>query len=97
MNLIIVIEIRELFIQKKNPKPPKEIILDFYATDDPIHGNQEGKRFNGYYDCHCFMPLYVFCGDDLLVSYLRQSNIDGAKHSWGILSFIVQAPSEGLA
>jgi hypothetical protein len=80
----------ELFIQKKNPNPPKEIILDFDATDDPIHGNQEGKRFNGYYDCHCFMPLYVFCGDDLLVSYLRQSNIDGAKHSWGILALLVK-------
>jgi hypothetical protein len=80
----------ELFIQKHQHKPLKELILDFDATDDPIHGNQEGKHFNGYYDCHCYMPLYVFCGDDLLVSYLRESNIDGAKHAWAILALLVK-------
>jgi hypothetical protein len=70
--------------------PPKELILDFDATDDPIHGDQEGRFFHGYYDHYCFLPLYVFCGDQLLVSYLRPSNIDGAKHSWAILSLLVK-------
>jgi len=69
---------------------PKELILDFDATDDPTHGNQEGMFFHGYYDHYCFLPLYVFCKDQLLVSYLRPSNIDGAKHSWAILSLLVK-------
>ena len=69
---------------------PKELILDFDATDDPTHGNQEGKFFHGYYDHYCFLPLYVFCKDQLLVSYLRPSNIDGAKHTWAILSLLVK-------
>ena len=54
--------------------PPDELMLDFDATDDPIHGLQEGRFFHGYYDHYCFLPLYVFCGDQLLVSYLRPSN-----------------------
>ena len=70
--------------------PPKELILDFDATDDETHGNQEGKFFHGYYDHYCFLPLYVFCGQKLLCSYLRPSNIDGAKHSWAILSLLVK-------
>ena len=70
--------------------PPKEVILDFDATDDRIHGLQEGGFFHGYYDHYCFLPLYVFCGSHLLVAYLRPSNIDGAKHSWGILSILVK-------
>jgi len=60
------------------PEPPSRIILDFDATDDPLHGNQEGSFFNGYYDCYCYMPLYVFCGDHLLCARLRPSNIDGS-------------------
>jgi len=71
-------------------QPPKELILDFDATDDAVHGNQQGKFFHGYYDRYCFLPLYVFCGDQLLVSYLRPSNIDGAKHSWAILALLVK-------
>jgi len=71
-------------------KPPKRIILDFDATDIPVHGNQEGRFFHGYYDHYCFLPLYVFCGRHPLVSYLRPSNIDGAKHSWAILSLLVK-------
>jgi hypothetical protein len=70
--------------------PPKELILDFDATDDEVHGSQEGKFFHGYYDHYCFLPLYVFCGNKLLCSYLRPSNIDGAKHSWAILSLLVK-------
>ena len=59
-------------------KPPKQIILDLDATDDPLHGNQEGRFFHGYYDCYCYLPLYVFCGRHLLAAKLRRSNIDGA-------------------
>ena len=68
---------------------PDELVLDFDATDDAVHGKQEGRFFHGYYDCYCFLPLYVFCGDQLLVSYLRPSNIDGAKHAWAILKLLV--------
>jgi hypothetical protein len=70
--------------------PPKELMLDFDATDDQVHGHQEGKFFHGYYDHYCFLPLYVFCGQKLLPAYLRPSNIDGAKHSWAILSLLVK-------
>ena len=69
---------------------PKELVLDFDATDDPVHGQQEGRFFHGYYDAYCFLPLYVFCGEQLLVSYLRPSNADGAKHAWAILALLVK-------
>ena len=69
---------------------PEEVLLDFDATDDPIHGNQEGRFFHGYYDNYCFLPLYVFCGTQLLVAYLRPSNIDAAKHSWAILALLAK-------
>ena len=58
--------------------PPQEIILDLDATDDPLHGDQEGKFFHGHYDCYCYLPLYIFCGRHLLVAKLRRSNIDGS-------------------
>ena len=58
--------------------PPEEIILDLDATDDPLHGHQEGRFFHGYYDCYCYLPLYIFCGDQLLAAKLRPSDIDGA-------------------
>jgi Transposase DDE domain group 1 len=58
--------------------PPKEIILDLDATDDPLHGHQEGRFFHGYYDCYCYLPLYVFCGRHLLAAKLRRSNIDAS-------------------
>ena len=70
--------------------PPTEIILDFDATDDEVHGHQENRHFHGYYNHYCFLPLHVFCEDQLLVSYLRPSNIDGAKHTWAILSLLVK-------
>ena len=70
--------------------PPEELLLDFDATDDRVHGTQEGRFFHGYYDTYCFLPLYVFCGDQLLVSYLRPSKIDGAKHAWAILALLVK-------
>lgn len=69
---------------------PKKLILDFDATDDRVHGQQEGRFFHGYYDHYCFLPLYVFCRNQLLVSYLRPSKIDGAKHAWAILSLLVK-------
>ena len=71
-------------------RPPKEIILDFDATDDPIHGDQEGRFFHGYYKCYCYLPLYVTCGDHLLASVLRKSNIDGADGSVELLAQLVE-------
>ena len=59
-------------------QPPEQIILDLDATDDPLHGGQEGRFFHGYYDCYCYLPLYIFCGEHLLVSLLRPANIDAA-------------------
>jgi Transposase DDE domain group 1 len=59
-------------------KPPKQITLDLDATDDPLHGHQEGRFFHGYYDGYCYLPLYVFCGRHLLAAKLRRSNIDAA-------------------
>lgn len=70
--------------------PPKELVLDFDATDDPVHGGQVGKYFNRYYDCHCFLPLYVFCGQQLLVSYLRPAYYGAAHHAGAILALLVK-------
>src|SRR6516165_3349991 len=70
---------------------PQELMLDFDCTDDRVHGLQEGRHFHGFYYDFCFLPLYVFCGERLLVSYLRQSNIDSAKHAWAILALLVKA------
>ncbi len=82
----------EVFVEQfiaSHKRPPKELVLDFDPTDDRVHGKQEGRFFHGYYDGYCFLPLYVFCGDQLLCAYLRPSNIDGAKHSRAILKLIV--------
>jgi hypothetical protein len=62
-----------------HPQAEKQIILDMDATDDPIHGHQEGRFFHGYYDCYCYLPLYIFCGEFLLSAKLRTSDIDPAK------------------
>jgi hypothetical protein len=70
--------------------PPTELILDFDATDDRVHGQQEGRCFHGYYGDYCFLPLYVFCGEQLLVSYLRPANIDAARHAWAVLKLLVK-------
>jgi hypothetical protein len=70
-------------------RPPEEITLDLDATDDPVHGEQEGRFFHGYYKCYCFLPLYVFCGSQPLVAYLRPSKIDAAKHSRAIVKLLV--------
>ncbi|MGC1479830.1 MAG: IS1380 family transposase [Chthoniobacterales bacterium] len=73
---------------------PSELILDFDATDDRVHGLQSGRAFHAYYGDWCFLPLYVFCGEQLLVSYLRPSNIDGARHAWAILKLLTKALRE---
>ena len=86
-------EIHEVLIAQfieSHKRPPRELILDFDATDDRVHGQQEGRFYHGYYDHYCFLPLYVFCGHQLLVSYLRPSKIDGAKHAWAILALLVK-------
>ena len=69
---------------------PEELVLDFDATDNPLYGQQEGKFFHGYYDSYCYLPLYVFCGQQLLCAYLRPSRIDGAKHAAAILKLLVK-------
>ncbi len=71
-------------------RAPKEIVLDFDATDDPVHGDQEGKFFHGYYRCYCYLPLYVTCGDHLLVAKLRTSNRDAADGSSEVLAYLVE-------
>ena len=70
----------DLFLDA-HAKAPKQITLDLDATDDPLHGDQEGRFFHGYYGGYCYLPLYVFCGRHLLVAKLRRSNIDAASGS----------------
>lgn len=85
--------INRVFVEQfiaSHTTPPEELVLDFDATDDPLHGSQEGRFFHGYYDHYCYLPLYVFCGEQLLVAYLRPSKIDAAKHGWAILSLLVR-------
>jgi hypothetical protein len=60
---------------------PQELVLDFDATDNPLYGQQEGRFFHGYYDSYCYLPLYVFCGQQLLCAYLRPSRIDDTKQA----------------
>ena len=67
----------DVFLES-HARAPKEIVLDFDATDDPLHGEQEGRFFHGYYDCYCYLPLYVFCGRHLLLAKLRDANGDAA-------------------
>jgi hypothetical protein len=69
-----------LFLEA-HKRAPKQIILDLDATDDPLHGHQEGRFFHGYYDCYCYLPLYVFCGRHLLAAKLRPADIDASAGS----------------
>jgi len=88
-----LVRMSEVFVETfiaSHKDPPKELILDFDATDDLVHGAQEQRFFHGYYDNYCFLPLYVFCGDQLLAAYLRPSDIDGSKHTRAILKLLVQ-------
>lgn len=89
----IAVEIHKIIIEQfisSHKTPPKELVLDFDSTDDLVHGNQVGGYFHGYYKNYCFLPLYVFCGKQLLVSYLRTADKDAATHSWAILSLLVK-------
>jgi DDE family transposase len=78
----------DLFLDAHS-KPPAQIILDLDATDDPLHGQQEGRFFHGYYDCYCYLPLYVFCGRHLLAAKLRRANIDAAAGAVAEIARIV--------
>ena len=78
------------FFIDAHPTPPAQIILDFDATDDPIHGNQLGRFFQGYYKEYCYMPLYVFCGEHLLCAQLRPADQDGAAGSVAKLAGLVE-------
>ena len=78
----------DLFLDA-HAKAPRQITLDLDATDDPLHGHQEGRFFHGYYDTYCYLPLYVFCGRHLLAAKLRRSNIDAAAGSVEEMSRII--------
>ena len=78
----------DLFLEA-HAKAANQIILDLDATDDPLHGHQEGRFFQGYYNCYCYLPLYIFCGRHLLAAKLRPSNIDGAAGSVAEVARIV--------
>jgi len=78
----------DLFLDS-HERPPSRIVLDLDATDDPVHGLQEGRFFHGYYRCYCYLPLYIFCGDHLLCCRLRPSNLDAAAGSDAELARIV--------
>jgi len=67
----------EVFLQA-HARPPERLVLDLDATDDPVHGRQEGRFFHGYYGCYCYLPLYIFCGEHLLCARLRSSDIDAS-------------------
>jgi hypothetical protein len=85
--------ISEIFVDhfiESFKRAPKQLILDFDSTNDPVHGRQVGSFFHGHYDHYCFLPLYVFCDTKLLVAYLRPSNVDNAQHAWAILSLLVK-------
>jgi hypothetical protein len=86
-------EIEAMFVDvflQLHPKPLKRIVLDLDATDDPVHGDQLGKFFHGYYKSYCYLPLYIFCGDHLLCAKLRPADIDGAAGSVKQLDRIVK-------
>lgn len=67
----------DVFLQA-HAVPPTEIVLDLDATDDPVHGAQEGRFFHGYYGHYCYLPLYIFAGEHLLCARLRSANIDAS-------------------
>jgi len=79
----------DLFLEAHSA-PPRSIVLDLDATDDPLHGAQEGRFFHGYYGGYCYLPLYIFCGDHLLLARLRRSNTDASAGSVEELSRIVE-------
>ena len=83
----------DIFLES-HTEPPEEIILDVDATDDPLHGNQEGKFFHGYYKAYCYLPLYIFCGEHLLCARLRTAQNDAAAGTVEEVARIVQRVRE---
>jgi len=84
-------KIREFFVDAfldSYETAPREIVIDFDATDDPLHGEQEGRFFHGYYAEYCYLPLYAFCGHHLLAAILRPVDPDGAAGTCELLSFL---------
>lgn len=84
--------IEQLFVDlflEAHDQPPSRIVLDLDATDDPLYGDQEGRHFHGYYDCYCYLPLYMFCGRHLLAAKLRPSSLDAAHGSVAEVARIV--------
>jgi DDE family transposase len=79
----------DLFLEA-HPTPPEEIVLDLDATDDPLHGMQEGRFFHGYYDCYCYLPLYLFCGEHLLAAKLRTAEHGAASGALDELRRVVE-------
>jgi len=87
------VRLHEVLVERfiaSHERPPRRLALDFDATDDRVHGRQAGRFHHGYYDHYCFLPLHVFCGDQLLASYLRPGKIDAAKHAWAVLALLVK-------
>ncbi len=96
----------DVFVQA-HEEPPERIVLDLDATDDPVHGHQEGRFFHGYYGHYCYLPLYVVCGEFVLGAKLRRSNIDASagaveeverivvqiRHSWPEVEIVIRADS----
>lgn len=78
----------DLFLEAHR-EPPVRIVLDLDATDDPVYGDQEGRHFHGYYDCYCYLPLYIFCGRHLLAAKLRPSSVDAAHGATAEVARIV--------
>ena len=68
---------------------PEELVLDIDASDVPLHGGQESGEFHAYYDHHCYLPLYVFCGQAMLACLLRRSRIDGARNAAAVIKLLV--------
>ncbi len=104
------IAIKRLFVDlflEAHERAPDTIVLDLDATDDPVHGAQEGRFFHGYYDCYCYLPLYVFCGPHLLAAKLRRASVDAAdgaveevarivgqiRHRWPKVHIVLRADS----
>ena len=86
----------KIFIES-HQQAPEQIILDVDTTDLPLHGRQEGRFFHGYYDCYCYLPLYIFCGEHVLCARLREANHDAAFGSREEIERIGAADSRSVA
>lgn len=85
---------RSLFVDiflEAHTEAPEQIVIDLDATDDPLHGQQEGRFFHGYYKNYCYLPLYAFCGEHLLAAELRPSNIDASAGTVELMERLVSS------